>query len=305
MNQIQVFISGLILLLPGAVESHTAVQGLAGHPVTLPCIYSTHLGGIVPMCWGLGECRHSYCIRSLIWTNGYTVTHQRNSRYQLKGNISEGNVSLTIENTVVGDGGPYCCVVEIPGAFHFVDYMLEVKPEISTSPPTRPTATGRPTTISTRSTHVPTSTRVSTSTSPTPAHTETYKPEATTFYPDQTTAEVTETLPDTPADWHNTVTSSDDPWDDNTEVIPPQKPQKNLNKGFYVGISIAALLILMLLSTMVITRYVVMKRKSESLSFVAFPISKIGASPKKVVERTRCEDQVYIIEDTPYPEEES
>lgn len=40
-------------------------------------------------------------------------------------------------------------------------------------------------------------------------------------------------------------------------------------------------------------------------SFVAFPISKIGASPKKVVERTRCEDQVYIIEDTPYPEEES
>ena len=37
-------------------------------------------------------------------------------------------MSLTIENTVVGDGGPYCCVVEIPGAFHFVDYMLEVKP---------------------------------------------------------------------------------------------------------------------------------------------------------------------------------
>uniref|UniRef100_A0A8C6MNK8 T cell immunoglobulin and mucin domain containing 2 n=1 Tax=Mus spicilegus TaxID=10103 RepID=A0A8C6MNK8_MUSSI len=282
MNQLQVFISGLILLLPGAVESHTAVQGLAGHPVTLPCIYSTHLGGIVPVCWGLGECRHSYCIRSLIWTNGYTVTHQRNSRYQLKGNISEGNVSLTIENTVVGDGGPYCCVVEIPGAFHFVDYLLEVKPEISTSPPTRPTASGRPTTISTRSTHVPMSTRVSTSTYPTPAHTETYKP-----------------------DWHNTVTSSDDPWGDNTEVIPPQKPQKNLTKGFYVGISIAALLILMLLSTMVITRYVVMNRKSESLSFVAFPISKIGASPKKVVERTRCEDQVYIIEDIPYPEEES
>lgn len=282
MNQLQVFISGLILLLPGAVDSYTAVQGLAGHPVTLPCIYPTHLGGIVPACWGLGECRYSYCIRSLIWTNGYTVTHQRESRYQLKGNISEGNVSLTIENTVVRDGGPYCCVVEIPGAFYFVDYLLEVKPEIPTSPPTRPTTTGRPTTISTRSTHVPTSTRDSTSTPRTPAHTETHKP-----------------------DWNNTVTSSDDSWNNNTEAIPPQKPQKNLPKGFYVGISTAAVLIMMLLSTVAITRYVVMKKKSGSLSFNAFPVSKIGAYKKKVVEPARGEDNVYIIEDTSYPEEES
>jgi len=36
-------------------------------------------------------------------------------------------VSLTIENTVVSDSGPYCCIAEIPGAFYFVDYLLEVK----------------------------------------------------------------------------------------------------------------------------------------------------------------------------------
>ncbi|XP_029402100.1 T-cell immunoglobulin and mucin domain-containing protein 2-like isoform X2 [Mus pahari] len=350
MNQLQVFISGLILLLPGPVDSYTAVQGLAGHPVTLPCIYSTHLGGIVPACWGLGECRYSYCIRSLIWTNGYKVTHQRNSRYQLKGNISEGNVSLTIENTVVSDGGPYCCVVEIPGAFYFVDYLLEVKPETSTIPParptttrptstgrptttrptstgrpttTKPTSTGRPRTTSTRSTHVPTPTRISTSTPPTPAHTQTHKPEpttfcphettaevtgtlshtpaeATTFYPDRTTAEVTETLSYASADWNNTVTSSDESWNNNTEAIPLWKLQKNLTKGFYIGISIAALLIMMLLSTAVITRYMVMKKKPGSLSFC-----KIGASQNTVVELARGEDKVYIIEGTPYPEEES
>ncbi|XP_031207666.1 T-cell immunoglobulin and mucin domain-containing protein 2-like isoform X2 [Mastomys coucha] len=265
MIPLHVFISGLILLLPGAVESHT-VQGLVGHSVTLPCIYSTHLGGIVPACWGQGECHHSYCIRTLIWTNGYTVTHQRSSRYQLKGSISEGNVSLTIENTVASDAGPYCCVVEIPGAFYYVDYSLEVKPGIPTSPPTRPATTGRPTTVSTRSTHVPTSTGVSTSTPPTSAHTQTHKPETTTFYPDHTTAEVTGTPSYTPADWNYTVTSSDDSWNNNTEAIPPREPEKSLTKGFYVGISIAALLIMILLSTVVIIRYMAMKKKSGSLS---------------------------------------
>ena len=36
-------------------------------------------------------------------------------------------MSLTIENTDMSDGGRYCCVVEIPGAFYFGDYLLEVK----------------------------------------------------------------------------------------------------------------------------------------------------------------------------------
>ncbi|NP_001013877.1 T-cell immunoglobulin and mucin domain-containing protein 2 isoform X1 [Rattus norvegicus] len=349
MVQLQVFISGLLLLLPGAVASYTVVQG---HSVTLPCIYSTtYRDEMVPTCWGRGECRSSYCTRSLIWTNGYKVTYQRSNRYQLKGNISEGNVSLTIENTVVSDSGPYCCIAEIPGAFYFVDYLLEVKAELPTSPPTRPTntgrptttrptntgrptttrptntgrpttterptttgrpttterptTTGRPTTISTRSTHVPTSTRVSTSTPPTPEQTQTHRSEATTYYPDQTTAEVTEAPSHTPTDWNNTATSSDDSWNSDTEAIPPQKLQRNPTKGFYVGMSFAALLLLLLASTVAITRYMVMRKNSGSLRFVAFPVSKIGASQNKVVEQARIEDEVYIIEDSPYFEEES
>ncbi|XP_011247086.1 hepatitis A virus cellular receptor 1 homolog isoform X3 [Mus musculus] len=238
MNQIQVFISGLILLLPGAVDSYVEVKGVVGHPVTLPCTYSTYRG-ITTTCWGRGQCPSSACQNTLIWTNGHRVTYQKSSRYNLKGHISEGDVSLTIENSVESDSGLYCCRVEIPGWFNDqkVTFSLQVKPEIPTRPPrrpttTRPTATGRPTTISTRSTHVPTSTRVSTSTPPTSTHTWTHKP-----------------------DWNGTVTSSGDTWSNHTEAIPPGKPQKNPTKGFYVGICIAALLLLLLVSTVAITTW--------------------------------------------------
>lgn len=263
MMQPQVFISGLILLLPGIVGSSLVVKGVTGDPVTLPCTYSTHLG-ITTACWGLGDCQ-SYCIRTLIWTDGYRATYQRSSRYQLKGNISEGNVSLTIENAVQSDNGPYCCTVEIPGSFSYVTYSLEVKPEIPTRPTTteRPTTTGRPTTLSIRPTHVPTSPKVSTSTPSTPAHTQTHTSEPTTSYPGQTTAEVTETASYTPADWNNTVTPSDDSWNNDTD--------------FYIDISTTVLLLVLLVCTAVITSYILKKKKSGPLSLVAFRVSKIGA----------------------------
>nr|XP_034362946.1 hepatitis A virus cellular receptor 1 homolog isoform X2 [Arvicanthis niloticus] len=277
MNQLQVFISGLILLLPGTVDSYVDVKGVVGHPVTLPCTYSTNRG-VTTTCWGRGQCPSSSCQNTLIWTNGYRVTYQKNSRYTLKGHISEGDVSLTIENSVESDSGLYCCRVEIPGWFNDkkVTFSLQVKPEIPTSPPTRPTTTRRPTTISTRSTHVPISTKVSASTSPTPAHTQTHKP-----------------------DWNGTVTSSEDTWNNHTEAIPPRKPQKTLTKGFYVGVSIAALLLLLLVSTVAVTRYILMKRKASSLSLVAFRFSKFGALQNAVVVHPRTEDNIYIIEDRP------
>ncbi|EDL33800.1 hepatitis A virus cellular receptor 1 homolog isoform X2 [Mus musculus] len=305
MNQIQVFISGLILLLPGAVDSYVEVKGVVGHPVTLPCTYSTYRG-ITTTCWGRGQCPSSACQNTLIWTNGHRVTYQKSSRYNLKGHISEGDVSLTIENSVESDSGLYCCRVEIPGWFNDqkVTFSLQVKPEIPTRPPrrpttTRPTATGRPTTISTRSTHVPTSTRVSTSTPPTSTHTWTHKPEPTTFCPHETTAEVTGIPSHTPTDWNGTVTSSGDTWSNHTEAIPPGKPQKNPTKGFYVGICIAALLLLLLVSTVAITRYILMKRKSASLSVVAFRVSKIEALQNAAVVHSRAEDNIYIVEDRP------
>ncbi|XP_052050717.1 hepatitis A virus cellular receptor 1 homolog [Apodemus sylvaticus] len=301
MIPLQVFISGLILLLPGAVDSYVVVKGVVGHPVTLPCTYSTY-HGVTTMCWGRGQCPYSRCKNTLIWTDGHRVNYRTSTRYKLNGRISEGDVSLTIENAVESDSGLYCCRVEIPGWFNDqkVTFSLQVKPEIPTRRPTttRPTTT-RTTTISTRSTHVPTSTRVSTSTPPTPTHTPTHKPEPTTFCPHETTAEATEPLSYTPSDWNGSVTSSEDIWNNHTAAIPPRKPQKNLTKGFYVGILIAALMLLLLVSTVVITRYILMKRKSASLSLVAFHVSKIEALQNAVGMRPRAEDNIYIIEDRP------
>ncbi|XP_055475425.1 hepatitis A virus cellular receptor 1 homolog [Psammomys obesus] len=300
----QLFISGLMLLLPGAVDSYRLVKGLVGHPVTLPCNYSYR--GVTTTCWGTGECPSSQCANTLIWTDGYQVTYRSSPRYQLKGNISERNVSLTIEDAVQSDSGLYCCRVEIPGWFNDLKFTfsLEVTPEIPSSPLTRPTTTSRPTTttrpttISTRPTHGPTSTRVSTSIPPTPAHTQT-KPETTTFCPYETTAKVTEIPFYNTTDWNITVTSSEDSWNNYTGAIPTRKPRMNMTKGFYVGISIAALVLLLLLSTMVITRHVLMKKKSGCLSVVAFHASKTGASQNTVVMYPRAEDNIYIIEDSP------
>ncbi|XP_051037517.1 hepatitis A virus cellular receptor 1 [Phodopus roborovskii] len=306
----QIFISGLILLLPGAVDSYRVVKGVLGHPVTLPCTYST-LQGVLRTCWGRGECPSFNCINTLMRTNGHSVTYQRSSRYQLKGNVSGGNVSLTIENVVQSDSGLYCCRVEIPGWFNDlkVTFSLEVKPEIPTSPPTSPTTVTRPTTtmkattMSTRPTHVPTSSRVS-ALPPTRAHIQTHIPEPTTTDPYQTAAEVTETPSYTFADWNNTVTSSDNSWNNYTESIPSWKQQKNMTKGFYIGISIAALMLLLLLvCTVAVTRYILKKKKTGSLSLVAFRVSKCGALENIAGVQSRAEDNVYIIEDSPYPTE--
>ncbi|EDM04184.1 rCG34401, isoform CRA_b [Rattus norvegicus] len=278
MVQLQVFISGLLLLLPGSVDSYEVVKGVVGHPVTIPCTYSTR-GGITTTCWGRGQCPYSSCQNILIWTNGYQVTYRSSGRYNIKGRISEGDVSLTIENSVDSDSGLYCCRVEIPGWFNDqkMTFSLEVKPEIPTSPPTRPTTTRptttRPTTTSTRSTHVPTSTRVSTST-PTPEQTQTHKP-----------------------DWNGTVTSSEEAWNNHTVRIPLRKPQRNPTKGFYVGMSVAALLLLLLASTVVVTRYIIIRKKMGSLSFVAFHVSKSRALQNAAIVHPRAEDNIYIIED--------
>ncbi|XP_040603869.1 T-cell immunoglobulin and mucin domain-containing protein 2-like [Mesocricetus auratus] len=265
MMQAQVFISGLILLLPGVVDSAVVVKAVVGDPVTLPCNYSTNLG-VSNTCWGLGECQSFYCERRLIRTHGYRVTYQRSSRYQLQGPISEGNVSLTIQNADQSDSGHYCCTVEIPGSFSYVNYMLEVKAEIPTSPSTSPTttgrltttgrpATGKPTTrilktriltatkrptitmeprnVSMKPTDEPASGRVSTLNSTTPVHTQTYTP-----------------------DWKNTVTFWNDSWNNYTESIPSLNPPEKMTKDFALVIPIAALLLLLFVGALAVMSFV-------------------------------------------------
>ncbi|XP_037008136.2 hepatitis A virus cellular receptor 1-like [Artibeus jamaicensis] len=174
--------TGLVLLWTDAAVSQPRVDGVVGQAVTLPCTYST-ARGTTSMCWGRGACALSQCPNQLIWTDGHHITFQKSRRYNLQGAISQGNVSLTIEDAAQSDSGTYCCRVEHSGWFNDlkVNILLEVKP----APP--------------KATSAPTSPRVSTSAPTTAAHTMNLKTDPPKVTSVQTSPGVSTSAPATPA----------------------------------------------------------------------------------------------------------
>ena len=102
-------------LCVGSLEDAVIVE--VGKNAYLPCDYSIAAYGTpVPVCWGKGPCLWSHCgANNVLSTDERNVIHQKSRRYQLKGNFLKGDVSLTIENVTLADGGTYCCRVEFPG----------------------------------------------------------------------------------------------------------------------------------------------------------------------------------------------
>nr|XP_048291789.1 hepatitis A virus cellular receptor 1 homolog [Myodes glareolus] len=137
MTHLQVFIPGLILLLPAAVESVLEVRGVVGHPVTLPCTYPVSRG-ISPVCWGRLARFSDQCKDGIILTNGYNISYKRNKRYHLKGPLLQGNVSLTIETVTESDSGFYCCRVEMKewNAVLIVSLTVHTESDPAQNPPT-------------------------------------------------------------------------------------------------------------------------------------------------------------------------
>uniref|UniRef100_K7F8A3 Ig-like domain-containing protein n=1 Tax=Pelodiscus sinensis TaxID=13735 RepID=K7F8A3_PELSI len=98
-----------------------------GQNVTLPCRYRVDReSDITSMCWGRGSCPSSTCAQPILWTDGRGVTWRQSNRYQLEGDLTRGDVSLTIVNAAEADEGLYCCRVEIPGWFNDEKSHLEV-----------------------------------------------------------------------------------------------------------------------------------------------------------------------------------
>ncbi|XP_058577241.1 T-cell immunoglobulin and mucin domain-containing protein 4 isoform X4 [Neofelis nebulosa] len=92
------------------------------------------------MCWGKGPCPKSKCNNELLHTDGMTVLSRKSSKYELQGNIRQGNVSLTILNTNEGDNSVYCCRIEVPGWFN--DVKKNIRLQLRRAPTTkRPTTT--------------------------------------------------------------------------------------------------------------------------------------------------------------------
>ncbi|NWT58196.1 HAVR1 protein, partial [Erythrocercus mccallii] len=129
----------LLVLFTGSKGSELVVIGEVGQDVTVPCHYSVrNRNAITSMCWGRDRCPNSKCSRPIIWTDGWRVTEQHSSRYQLKGDLQSGDVSLTIVNAREADSGIYCCRVELPGWFNdqLINHKVVVKKaRISTASP--------------------------------------------------------------------------------------------------------------------------------------------------------------------------
>ncbi|NWV16477.1 HAVR1 protein, partial [Origma solitaria] len=109
----------LSFLSAGPTVPELVVIGEVGQDVTVPCYYNVQSRrDITSMCWGRESCPSSKCSRPIIWTDGWRVTEQHSSRYQLKGDLQNGDVTLTIVNARETDSGTYCCRVELPGWFN-------------------------------------------------------------------------------------------------------------------------------------------------------------------------------------------
>uniref|UniRef100_A0A4W2ICM2 Ig-like domain-containing protein n=1 Tax=Bos indicus x Bos taurus TaxID=30522 RepID=A0A4W2ICM2_BOBOX len=124
-----VAILGFLLLLADGVTSYREVIGVVGQSVTLPCFYE---GKVTSMCWGQGKCSWIDCRNTIISTDGYKITEQKNERYKLKGDIGKRDVSLTIENAVPSDSGLYCCRIQ---KWLFNDKQSIIKLTIKPAPP--------------------------------------------------------------------------------------------------------------------------------------------------------------------------
>nr|XP_060490805.1 hepatitis A virus cellular receptor 1 isoform X5 [Panthera onca] len=250
-----------ILLLTDAVVSHKQVNGVVGLSATLSCAYST-AKGVTTMCWGRGVCPVSQCSDVIIWTNGSHVTFRKHPRYKLKGNLLEGNVSLTIENVAQTDSGLYCCRVEHSGWFNDMKLTLSLDIKPVQTAETQPTA---------------------------PQETRTTQPTSSPLY-------------SCPKDGNGTVTqSSDGLWHSNqTHVSLAQNSWMTTSKGLYIGICITTVVLLTVLVVVITKKYLCVRNKLEQLNLVSLSDPQTGALQSACEVGVRAEDNIYIIEDNLY-----
>ncbi|KAF6729398.1 Hepatitis A virus cellular receptor 1-like protein [Oryzias melastigma] len=130
----------VLLLVLLTVSECVAVTGQTGQNITLTCKYDIKTNGPTEVCWGRGPVPTSGCSDQILATDGYKVKEYTrvSSRYQLKGRLNEGDVSLTIMNATEEDAGVYGCRVEIYGMFndekHHVNLTVKRAPRLTNTP---------------------------------------------------------------------------------------------------------------------------------------------------------------------------
>ncbi|XP_049631605.1 hepatitis A virus cellular receptor 2 homolog [Suncus etruscus] len=130
----------MLQLVGSAMEREYKVE--LGRDAHLPCEYSPPEPPtpLVPVCWGRDACPLRDCQKLLLRTNGRSVQQKAHSRYQLKGQLCQGDVSLTIQSTWLNDSGTYCCRIQFPGLMNDKKVIVkltvtpaEVVPAMTTS----------------------------------------------------------------------------------------------------------------------------------------------------------------------------
>ncbi|NWU36846.1 TIMD4 protein, partial [Hylia prasina] len=130
----------MIQIFIAPTMSEAVVRGTVGQPVTLPCSYRVKRPrDVSDMCWGRGPCPNSKCSKKILDTSGSKVVFRVSQRYNLRGSVSSGDVSLTIRAARAEDAGLYCCRVEIPGLFN--DIKRNIRLELARAPPVTTTTT--------------------------------------------------------------------------------------------------------------------------------------------------------------------
>lgn len=89
-----------------------------GENITLPCHYSVKYRGLTDTCWGQSCPLMGSCPNKMISINTNLEIDGQLEKFHLMGNVSQGDVSLTIVNITKDDMGTYCCRMEYQGLFN-------------------------------------------------------------------------------------------------------------------------------------------------------------------------------------------
>ncbi|XP_069824265.1 polymeric immunoglobulin receptor-like [Dendropsophus ebraccatus] len=116
----------LMLLTPGLISAYR-ITGEVGDSLVLPCLYPVTQHTSLA-CWGRGTCSNTGCNFPVASVNGSRVIWTKSVRYQIIGDITNGELPLTITDVTLDDSGVYCCRVRIQNLG--IDLKREIDVEI-------------------------------------------------------------------------------------------------------------------------------------------------------------------------------